>query len=116
MKKPQFGRCWYCGVELGQPSSAIHPRMLVREHKIPRSRGGTDNPDNIVRACYECNAQKGRKNVEEYRARLRYFNHGITPFSSEQLLFLRLNGFDIEKVLGPMPIFYGEQHREGYDI
>jgi 5-methylcytosine-specific restriction endonuclease McrA len=40
--------CGYCKVE-GQP--------LDRHHIIPRSEGGSDNPDNIVYLCSNCHRQ-----------------------------------------------------------
>lgn len=40
--------CAYCG----------EPRVLVREHKVPLSRGGSNDITNIVPACQPCNARK----------------------------------------------------------
>ncbi len=40
--------CVYCG--------SVH--QLTLDHLIPRSRGGTDNPTNLVTACEACNRQK----------------------------------------------------------
>jgi HNH endonuclease len=50
--------CWYCGV--GQ--------VEIREHVTPRSRGGTDDPGNIVWSCRSCNVLKGPRTLEEFRA------------------------------------------------
>lgn len=52
--------CFYCGERPG----------WQREHKLPRSRGGTDAPANIVRSCSTCNYRKGTMTFEEYRASL----------------------------------------------
>lgn len=41
------GRCVYCGA----PADTI-------DHVIPRSKGGTDDPDNLVPACRDCNSRK----------------------------------------------------------
>ncbi len=54
-------RCWYCGTP-SKPAS-----RLLREHQTPKARGGTDDPSNIVSACYSCNVTKGCRTVEEFR-------------------------------------------------
>ncbi len=52
--------CWYCGIDLdGQTWHA--------EHQVPRARGGTDHPSNLVLSCVDCNRKKGARTVEEYR-------------------------------------------------
>lgn len=44
--------CQYCG--------ACGPNVeLEVDHKIPVSRGGTDDMDNLVTACFKCNRGKG---------------------------------------------------------
>lgn len=43
------GVCDYCGAET----------TMTREHMVPRSKGGTDDPDNIAQACSRCNSRKG---------------------------------------------------------
>lgn len=56
------GRCWYCG--------AFHRPLddWQVEHQNPRIRGGSDALENLVLACVACNAAKGKRTVEEYRA------------------------------------------------
>lgn len=52
--------CRYCGTherDLGE--------RLALDHVIPRSRGGTDDPENLVPACRSCNSRKGAKTPEE---------------------------------------------------
>lgn len=56
------GKCHYCAVEL-----TIQDTWHV-EHKLPRSKGGTDLPDNLVAACAGCNIKKGRRTAEEFLA------------------------------------------------
>lgn len=51
--------CVYC--------SAIGGK-LEGDHKIPISKGGTNNLDNLVTACRRCNRQKKDKSVEEFLA------------------------------------------------
>lgn len=44
--------CHYCGA----PAEHI-------EHVWPRSRGGDDHPNNLVRACQPCNSRKGTRSL-----------------------------------------------------
>lgn len=56
-----FGsRCGYCGCKVY--ARTHRNRDLDKatvDHKIPRSRGGTDAWSNLVLACLECNEGKG---------------------------------------------------------
>ena len=49
--------CKYCGAG---------PHDLVCDHVIPVSRGGTNDPLNLVAACKPCNARKGAKTIAEW--------------------------------------------------
>lgn len=68
--------CYYCGMDL-------HHRGLTpwsdrtRDHKIPRSRGGTDDPTNLVLACRSCNSEKGTRTPEEWAAAGRSLNWNV---------------------------------------
>lgn len=62
----QHGLCFYCQRAMRLPpteprvtGSRLHPRRITREHLIPRTHGGTDDPDNVVGACSRCNSQRG---------------------------------------------------------
>lgn len=48
-------------------------RKMCDEHVVPRSRGGPDRIDNIVRACMSCNASKSSRTPSEWRI-------GLAPF------------------------------------
>lgn len=48
----QKGKCYYCACDL----TKYHV-----DHYVPLSKGGTNNPDNIVIACPYCNLAKGDK-------------------------------------------------------
>lgn len=73
-----YRTCYYCDAELALASSdvVIAPwgEILVRpglrlpttDHKIPRSRGGTDALDNLALACLSCNSSKGARTDEEF--------------------------------------------------
>jgi hypothetical protein len=56
------GKCAYCSTTL-QLAGGWHV-----EHKTPRSKGGTNAPDNLVASCVGCNVKKGTKTAEEFSA------------------------------------------------
>ena len=43
-------------------------RVMDMDHMLPRSRGGTDHPDNLQLLCSGCNRSKGDKTMAEWRA------------------------------------------------
>ena len=49
--------CKYCGCD---------DLSFVTDHIIPRSKGGTDNLENIQYICPRCNAAKGAFSEEEF--------------------------------------------------
>lgn len=69
--------CAYCGTSLRYKTrpcpytgwdlvcEGTFPQI---DHDLPRCRGGSDDDENLVPSCGPCNAQKGRKTGEEYRA------------------------------------------------
>jgi 5-methylcytosine-specific restriction endonuclease McrA len=56
--KRQKGRCYYCSKEVGDSYTV--------EHVIPLSRGGTNDPSNLVIACASCNFSKQNKLPHEW--------------------------------------------------
>jgi len=54
--------CLYCG-------QRFSIRELTRDHVVPRSRGGTDDWENVVSACLTCNQRKGSLNLAEAERR-----------------------------------------------
>lgn len=50
-------RCVYCGLSAD----------LTLDHVIPKSRGGSHEPENLVTACRPCNSSKGARTPEEWR-------------------------------------------------
>lgn len=55
----QKGRCYYCNCKL---DNGYHV-----DHVIPLSRGGTNDPSNLVIACPTCNQSKGAKLLHEWK-------------------------------------------------
>lgn len=53
------GRCLYCGV-------SIEDVDLEIDHLVAQSRGGPDDPTNLVTSCGPCNNEKGVVHVEAY--------------------------------------------------
>lgn len=52
----QKGRCYYCGEK----------RKLTVDHVVPLSRGGSNEPSNLVLACKHCNSSKCDKLPHEW--------------------------------------------------
>lgn len=52
---PDSVRCRYCG----RPATSI-------DHVVPVSKGGKDEPDNLVPACRSCNSSKGSKALDDW--------------------------------------------------
>ena len=51
--------CHYCRNLFGYYS-------ITADHKIPKSKGGTDHKDNLLPACYECNTNKADKYYSQF--------------------------------------------------
>ncbi|NWL17316.1 HNH endonuclease [Pseudoalteromonas sp. Scap03] len=52
-------KCEYCGIKLDESSCSI-------DHKMPRSKGGSDERENLAAACRKCNMQKADKVLEAF--------------------------------------------------
>jgi 5-methylcytosine-specific restriction endonuclease McrA len=60
--KHQRGRCYYCGVKVGETYHV--------DHAVPLSKGGSNGPENLVIACPHCNLSKNDKLPHEFAGRL----------------------------------------------
>lgn len=58
----QDGRCAYCGITL----SWQVPRDIHIDHVQALTRGGSNNPDNLLLTCSHCNLSKGNKAYSEW--------------------------------------------------
>jgi len=58
-KKRQYNnRCFYCG-KAG--------KKLTKDHVLAVTRGGTDDIDNVVPACWSCNYKKRVRDIAEFK-------------------------------------------------
>lgn len=67
-------RCVYCGRILAydHPTRGLVPnRYCSIDHLLPVSRGGTDDPRNLVLACSGCNRSKGNRTPDEWAEMIR---------------------------------------------
>ncbi len=65
----QNHRCCYCGtaVFVGEkPRFAYKKTRATIEHVLPRTHGGSNDPSNLVIACYACNSERGDRDLEEF--------------------------------------------------
>lgn len=58
----QNGKCWYCGVDVGNDYHV--------DHFIPLSKGGSNDVGNLRIACPTCNLSKNAKDPHEWSGRL----------------------------------------------
>lgn len=54
-------RCVWCGHD---------GRMLTIDHLIPRSKGGNNDPSNLVTTCMRCNRLRGNRSLREWLCHL----------------------------------------------
>lgn len=92
------GHCFYCtrklmplpakSTPLPRPSADLWPTI---DHKLPRTRGGTDKRDNLVICCYACNTIKGSLTAEEFEAEVLWaIDNGVElekTFSNYRAIF-----------------------------
>lgn len=60
--RSQHGKCWWCTKRVGGKYHVDHVR--------PLARGGTNNPNNLVISCPDCNLAKNDKLPHEWIGRL----------------------------------------------
>jgi hypothetical protein len=61
------GVCFYCDSPLTRDGGL---RQFHVDHKKAVVRGGTDDPDNLVASCADCNLRKGSTPIETFLGRL----------------------------------------------
>jgi endonuclease I len=55
----QNWQCYWCKQECREESG--HPNTATIEHITPRSKGGSNEMDNLAMACYNCNNRRGNE-------------------------------------------------------
>jgi 5-methylcytosine-specific restriction endonuclease McrA len=58
--------CFYCDVPFRGDGAGPDHRTV--DHRVPKSRGGTDSLRNLVFACYACNQRKRDRPEDEFLA------------------------------------------------
>jgi 5-methylcytosine-specific restriction endonuclease McrA len=85
-------RCQYCGAR-GEMDE------LNYDHVVPRVRGGKTTWENIVTSCYDCNARKGSRTLDE--AGMKLLRKPFKPTSLPHAPILRS-----ERNVHPSWVFY----------
>jgi len=62
--KKYRGRCAYCGIKIG------FKKDFQIDHLKPKSRGGTNDIDNLMPSCKRCNQLKYNSDIEEFRKKI----------------------------------------------
>lgn len=70
-----MGGCYYCRKQLAYSNYGIVGARggWELDHKIPKSQGGSDEPDNLVAACVPCNRDKSDRSAISYRRSTKSF-------------------------------------------
>lgn len=58
--------CLYCGITLQELLADSDGGFLVVDHVVPQSKGGGNDPRNLMTSCYACNLAKGRKQISTF--------------------------------------------------
>lgn len=58
-------RCQLCGEPVDMVADTTHPSAPTLDHIVPRSRGGSDDPDNLRLTHRGCNARR-QSAIDEY--------------------------------------------------
>lgn len=104
-------KCAYCGKDLDfEPhklSCGVHTYNFAIDHLIPKSKGGTNETQNLLPCCKSCNSKKGTKSLEEFRFIETLRENDIPLFTTEQIEFLKQK-IDISKIFPRLKKFYFE--------
>lgn len=64
------GKCFHCGKDINLLPSIDRKQarktMMVMDHIIPFSCGGSDMPHNMAASCHECNTKRSDKDIEKF--------------------------------------------------
>ena len=103
--------CAYCGKKLRQRNDSGNTYYTCDDatidHIVLRSKGGSNNLDNLLPCCRSCNTSKGTKSLEEFRFWRTFKMYNTPTFSTEQLLYLS-SKIELSKLFPPLVKFYYE--------
>ena len=71
LKRDNF-TCQYCGRNVKNHNVSLHI-----DHILPRKKGGTDKPENLITACQECNLGKADVLLEDRKLKKEGYRDGI---------------------------------------
>lgn len=99
------GHCAYCGCELEYKDMQV-------DHVLAVGRGGSNDINNLLPACRQCNYDKHKKTIEGFRRRI---SKGLYK-SLEQVFVYRLaKKYNLVKEEPRVVKFYFEQLQDGAD-
>ena len=94
MAKPQLTKkCCYCNREFGGKIK----RSV--EHIIPRSKGGTNNLNNLIYCCKECNQFRQNMSFKEFRDLI----DGILK-NNKVIKFNTYTRYDLQNILNNLTV------------
>ncbi len=82
-------KCWYCGCF----------EISTVDHVVPKSKGGSDDLDNLVLCCKSCNSKKQDLSVHEFKFKLSWekteYSKSVNHIGAKQLMSLgvKFEGF-----------------------
>lgn len=98
--------CYYCRMPMTKPVSGTEGNVsplgteATLDHYRPLSRGGTNDPSNLVLACRHCNDLKGSLTAEEFESSIGYMVEMGFPLEST----IRTPSGPIYRAIEVMPI------------
>lgn len=130
--KKTNGRCWYCGKQTNVRDRYILSVLADSErydnhikqdgfsidHINPRSKGGTDDVNNLVPCCRHCNAMKHKRGIEDIRRHIwdeKFEEKFGVRFDVKQKEFLRSMGMDLSILVDNVKLYFemlGEEINE----
>lgn len=103
------GVCWYCGCELKKGWHADHFYPIRRNSDGTCMNPESDNLDNMVPSCPQCNRLKSSMSVEDFRGTIEMFVSSLNNYST-QYKFAKRYGLVTET--GNPVVFWFENNKE----
>jgi HNH endonuclease len=65
--------CAYCGCNVEDGAK------LTLDHLVAHSKGGSNEPTNLITCCHRCNSGRGNRSWRKFAGNVaQYINHGVT--------------------------------------